>query len=452
MKRLIALLLALCLMLPAAVLAEETEPVPESQTEVPITAPQRTLVKGMNGPDVLGAQIRLSQYGYYTGPLDSSFGSVMLTAVKQFQRRNELAVDGKIGPKTLAVLNSDTAIGKADPDPERTLSIGKNGEDVKELQRALRETYYFAGKIDGIFGSEVLRAVKAFQASAGINADGKAGPRTLDALYNRTAKIFNGGIPVRDLTQGHRGWDVYVLQMKLSSMNYTLNYATPGYFDTVTTAAVKAYQKDNGLKIDGKAGATLRRYLWPTTVNNAEEEQHQYEGTPDDPYTERTLRLNMNGTDVANAQMRLKAAGYLFGKADGVFGKDTKEAVIRLQKDYNLKQDGIVGPQTWAVIKTLNVAGAEPTVVDNTNTAVGAYTTKLRRGSRGAQVKKLQQQLITLGYLEAGEDDGKFGPKTAWAVMLFQKDEGLTVDGIAGYQTFVALNEALGVQWDVPVG
>ena len=103
MKRLIALLLALCLMLPAAVLAEETEPVPESQTEVPITAPQRTLVKGMNGPDVLGAQIRLSQYGYYTGPLDSSFGSVMLTAVKQFQRRNELAVDGKIGPKTLAV-------------------------------------------------------------------------------------------------------------------------------------------------------------------------------------------------------------------------------------------------------------------------------------------------------------------------------------------------------------
>ncbi len=445
-KRLIALLLALCLMVPAFALAEEPE------TEVPITVPARTLIKGMKGPDVLAAQVRLTYYGYYTGPLDGSFGSVMLTAVKQFQRRNELAVDGKIGPKTLAVLDSDTAIAKTDPDPEQTLSIGQSGEAVKELQRALRETYYYTGKIDGVFGSEVLRAVKAFQNSAGLNADGKAGPRTLDALYNRSAKIFTGGIPVRDLAQGSRGWDVYVLQTKLSDMNYTLTYATPGYFDAVTSAAVKAYQKDNGLKIDGKVGSTLRRYLWPTTVNDKEEEQKQYEGTVDDPYTERTLRLNASGSDVANAQMRLKSAGYLFGKADGIFGKDTKEAVIRLQKDYNLKPDGIIGPQTWAVIKTLSVSSAEPTVVDGNNTAVGAYTSKLRRGSRGPQVKKLQQQLITLGYLAAGEDDGKFGPKTAWAVMLFQQAEGINVDGVAGYQTFVRLNEALGVQWDVPVG
>ncbi|MBR3742397.1 MAG: peptidoglycan-binding protein [Clostridia bacterium] len=454
MKRLIALLLALCLMLPAFALADDPEVIaaPTEETEAPITAPARTLVKGMSGNDVLYAQIRLAQYGYYTGPMDSSFGSAMLTAVKQFQRRNELTVDGKIGPKTLAVLNSDDAIGKTDPDPEQTLSIGQSGEAVKELQRALRDTYYYTGKIDGVFGAEVLKAVKAFQNSAGLNADGKAGPRTLDALYNRTARIFNGGIPVRDLAQGSRGWDVYVLQTKLYNMNYTLTYATPGYFDSVTAAAVKAYQKDNGLKVDGKLGSTLRRYLWPTAVNDKEEEQKQYEGTPDDPYTERTLKLNASGNDVANAQMRLKSAGYYFGSADGVFGKDTKDAVIRLQKDYNLKQDGIIGPQTWAVIKSLNVSNAEPTVVDNNKTAVGAYTYKLQRGSRGPQVTKLQQQLITLGYLAEGEDDGKFGPITAWALMLFQQDEGINVDGIAGYQTFVSLNEALGVQWDIPVG
>ena len=412
----------------------------------------RTLAKGMKGDDVLAAQTLLAFYGYYTGPLDGEFGSVMLTAVKQFQRRNELSVDGKIGPKTLAVLQSGTALGKTDPDPEQTLSIGKSGEAVKELQRALRDTYYYTGKIDGIFGAEVLTAVKAFQNSAGLNADGKAGPRTLDALYNRTAKIFNGGIPVRDLAQGSRGWDVYVLQTKLFNMNYTLTYATPGYFDAVTAAAVKAYQKDNGLKVDGKLGSTLRRYLWPTAVNDKEEEQKQYEGTVDDPYTERTIQLKSAGNDVANAQMRLKSAGYLYGDADGFFGKDTKDAVIRLQKDYNLKPDGIIGPQTWAVIKTLNVSNAEPTVVDDEKTAVGAYTRTLRRGSRGKQVTKLQQQLITLGYLPEGEDDGKYGPKTAWAVMQFQQDEGISVDGVAGYQTYSTLNEVLGVQWDVPAG
>ena len=435
-KRFLALILVLCLLIPMAAMAE----------------PTRTLTQGMKGDDVYAAQVRLAYYGYYTGTLDGSFGSAMLSAVKQFQRRNELVVDGKIGPKTLEVLNSDTAVGKTDPDAATTLSIGMSGENVKALQRALRETYYYSGTIDGIFGAEVLRAVKAFQASAGLNTDGKAGPRTLDALYNYTAKIFNGGIPVRDLSKGDRGWDVYVLQVKLAELNYTLTYAIPGYYDDTTVAAVKAFQKNNGLKEDGKAGATLRRYLWPTTVNNEEEEAKQYEGTIDDPYKERTLKMNMYGSDVANAQMRLKAAGYLFGNADGIFGADTKEAVIKLQKDYNLKPDGIIGPMTWSVIKVLNVSNAEQVVVDENKTAVSAYTTKLRRGSRGTQVKKLQQQLITLGYLPAGEDDGKFGPKTAWAVMQFQKDAGISVDGVAGSQTFVALNEALGIQWDIPVG
>ena len=446
MKRLLAVLLVIALMIPAAAMAEGVA----ATEEMPVTT--RTLQKGMKGEDVLAAQIRLQYYGYYTGPLDSSFGSVMLTAVKQFQRRNELTVDGKIGPKTLSVLNSSTAVAKTDPDSAVTLSIGMNGEAVKQLQRALRETYYYTGTIDGIFGSNVMRAVKAFQASAGLNADGKAGPRTLDALYNRTAKIFNGGIPVRDLSSGSRGYDVYVLQMKLASLNYTLTYATPGYYDSVTVAAVKAYQKDNKLDESGKFGSIMRRYLWPTTVNSQEEEAKQYEGTVDDPYTERTVSLGKYGTDIANAQMKLKAAGYLFGKADGIFGKDTKAAVLKLQKDYNLKEDGIIGPSTWAVINSLNVSGAEPTVVDENKTAVGAYSRKLYKGCSGAQVKKLQQQLITLGYLPAGEDDGKFGPKTAWAVMEFQRDEGISVDGVAGYQTYSRLNEQLGVQWDVPQG
>ena len=439
MKRFVALLLALCLLLPAAALAEEAE------------TPARTLTQGMKGEDVLAAQERLTFYKYYTGPLDGSFGSVMLTAVKQFQRRNELVVDGKIGPKTRALLNSDKALGKNDPDPDETLSIGKSGEGVKDLQRALRATYYYTGTIDGIFGSEVLKAVKAFQASAGLSTDGKAGPRTLDALYNRTAKIFTGGIPVRDLSQGSRGWDVKVLQDKLASLNYNLTYYSVGSFDSYTVAAVKAFQKANGLKETGKADATLRRYLWPTTVNDKEEEQNQQQGTPDDPYKERTLKLGNSGNDVANMQMRLKAAGYYFGNADGVFGKDTKEAIIRFQKAHNLKVDGIVGSQTWPLIKSIDVSGAEQTVVEDDKTAVGPYRSKLQRGSRGAQVTKLQRALIQLGYLAAGEDDGKFGPITAMAVMKFQMAEGLKVDGIAGYQTITTLNEIIG-GLEVPVG
>ena len=61
-------------------------------------------------------------------------------------------------------------------------------------------------------------------------------------------------------------------------------------------------------------------------------------------------------------------------------------------------------------------------------------------------VKKLQQQLILLGYLEDGDDDGVFGRKTRTAVRSFQKDMSLTADGIVGTKTYVKINEALGIQ------
>lgn len=448
-KRFMALLLVLAMMIPMLALAEDagaTTPDP-----IPTISTTRTLSFGMSGSDVLQAQQRLKMYGYYTNTLDGKFGNGVLSAVKAFQKANGLTVDGKIGGKTLSVLNTDNAVSKADLNAAATLQYGMSGEAVKELQRQLRSAYYYAGKIDGVFGADVLRAVKWFQASAGLTVDGKAGAKTKDALYNRTAKIFNGGIPVRSLSSGARGYDVYVLQKKLVSLNY-LSITPSGYYGADTVAAVKAFQTANGLTADGVAANIVRRYLWPSTVNNQEEQENQNQGTADDPYTDRSLRNGSYGKDVANAQMRLKAAGYLLGNADGIFGPITKKAVLALQKDYNLKQDGVIGPATWAVIKTLNVGNAEPDVVDPSKPAVGANTNKLQQGSSGAAVKKLQQQLIQLGYLGADEDDGKFGPRTRNALMKFQRVEGLTVDGIAGTKTFVRLNEVLGVQWDIPVG
>ena len=411
----------------------------------------RKLESGMKGEDVLAAQLLLRNLGYYTKATDGKFGPGMRSAVIQFQRRNGVSADGKIGPVTLAALLSDKAVAKGDEDAFETLMLGAAGEKVKELQRELRKVYYYAGEIDGEFDADMVRAVKWFQESAGLTVDGKVGRLTYNALFNRTAAIFNGGIPVRALSSGARGYDVYVLQQKLIALNY-LNIAPSGYYGSDTVAAVKAFQAANGLSADGKAGAIVRRYLWPSTVNDKEEQENQNQGTPDDPYTDRTLRNGAYGKDVANMQMRLKAAGYLLGNADGIFGPQTKAAVKALQADYGLKQDGVVGPQTWAIVKTLNVGNAEPDVVDPQKPAVGANVKRIEEGNTGANVKKLQQQLIQLGFLPAGADDGKFGPQTKRALERFQRANGLVVDGIAGTKTFVKLNEKLGIQWDIPVG
>lgn len=67
-----------------------------------------------------------------------------------------------------------------------------------------------------------------------------------------------------------------------------------------------------------------------------------------------------------------------------------------------------------------------------------AQAAVLRRGSNGAEVKKVQQKLKELGYYNAAVD-GIFGPQTEAAVRSFQKAKGLTVDGIVGPQTMKAL-------------
>ena len=61
-------------------------------------------------------------------------------------------------------------------------------------------------------------------------------------------------------------------------------------------------------------------------------------------------------------------------------------------------------------------------------------------GAVSDAVRDMQNRLITLGYLENGEADGKFGVKTSLALIAFQKANGLTADGIAGTKTFAKLN------------
>ena len=414
----------------------------------------RILKIGMSGDDVLAAQKRLHELYYYNAKMDGKFGTALAGAVRNFQSKNGLYADGKIGPKTLAKLNSSSAIDKYEGlEPASVLKVGDHGSKVKDLQRALRENYYYAGTIDGIFGPVVENAVKAFQASTGLKVDGKAGYKTQDALYNKTASIFNGGIPQRALSSGMRGYDVWVLQQKLASLGYLTKAFKTGYFDGATVTALANFQKANKITADGKMGSIVRRYLWPVSVTKEDEDANADKGTYDDPYVEPTIQQGSSGKLVANAQMRLKAAGFLLGNADGVFGPVTKKAVLKLQKTYGLEEDGIIGEVTWAVIKALSVENAEQYIYGDGKTSVGASTTKLYRGSRGNAVRKLQAELDYLGY-DLGEKgvDGKFGPDTAKALKEFQKAAGITQDGIAGTQTFAAINEKLGIQWDIPVG
>ncbi len=94
----------------------------------------------------------------------------------------------------------------------------------------------------------------------------------------------------------------------------------------------------------------------------------------------------------------------------------------------------------WAIPKGLN--GNVPTTDKPT----------LRRGSAGEYVTLLQTKLIQRGYdLQPYGADGKFGAKTETAVRAFQKDAGLSVDGVCGRNTWAALEEGKTTLYTVTV-
>lgn len=105
---------------------------------------------------------------------------------------------------------------------------------------------------------------------------------------------------------------------------------------------------------------------------------------------------------------------------DGIFGQKTQNAVRNFQQTNSLSVDGIVGQNTW---KTLLTLSPEPL---------------LKRGSRGSYTRYLQQ-LLESKMIPVSGIDGIFGSKTEKAVRRFQQNNGLTVDGIVGTNTWSSL-------------
>ena len=147
-----------------------------------------------------------------------------------------------------------------------------------------------------------------------------------------------------------------------------------------------------------------------------------------------TLKYGMEGESVKILQEALIEQGYLTGKADGVFGKQTEAAVCAFQQAKKLKVDGLAG------IKTQEALHIEINSKGN-NYFSGDYST-INESSDSNRIRLLQKALIQMRYLR-GDPDGSFGAMTKAAVISFQKTNNLSQDGIAGQKTLKAIEKAL---------
>ena len=136
------------------------------------------------------------------------------------------------------------------------------------------------------------------------------------------------------LKKGSTGEAVRQLQQALKDLGYDPG-DVDGQFESKTESAVKAFQRDGHLTVDGIVGEV-------TWLNIDEADT----STP-------TLRAGSTGNPVRRVQKRLMLAGYDTGGVDGIFGAKTESAVKRFQRDQGLAEDGIVGPRTWERIDAL---------------------------------------------------------------------------------------------------
>lgn len=161
---------------------------PSSASRGTVATSLPTLRPGAKGPSVLSLQNFLRDKGFRV-EADGDYGPGTLAAVKEFQKSRGLAANGVVGPRTWSALRAAApASPKPSPSsrPLPTLRSGASGTSVEKLQTLLNSKGHRLA-VDGSFGSKTLAAVKAFQKSRGLAADGVVDPKTWQALHRADA-------------------------------------------------------------------------------------------------------------------------------------------------------------------------------------------------------------------------------------------------------------------------
>jgi len=250
---------------------------------------------------------------------------------------------------------------------------GDQGETVKEIQHRLSELGFYSGPITGIFGDQTRYAVDKAQDAAGLRPDGIVGSETLRAL-----DIFEGQLDdYPELKIYSHSPEVFYLQRLLKDLGY-LQVNPTGLFRSLTREAVRQFQADKGLEVDGVVGKSTWRALEeksgikrgtpeervpevedpdeirekevsePEEIIREEETEEKPAPTPRRP----VLRKGDSGEEVRELQSLLQSRGFYHSSIDGQFGYQTHLAVKQLQNLAGLEVDGIVGSQTWRELLT----------------------------------------------------------------------------------------------------
>ena len=173
-------------------------------------------------------------------------------------------------------------------------------------------------------------------------------------------------------------------------------------------------------------------------------------------YPGEPLRIGSSGGDVRTLQVRLNRISTDYPAIpkiypiDGVFATETFEAVRTFQRIFGLAEDGIVGPATWYRIAFLYNAVKKLGELNSEGIALQEleqqYPGVLQFGATGNTVRVVQYYLALISafyeVIPAVSINGIFDENTRAAVTAFQKQAGITADGIVGENTWNKILDA----------
>ncbi len=342
----------------------------------PIENPDMQL--GNKGEAVADLQRMLTTLGFYKDVIDGTYGKTTVNAVRAYQKAHSIKETGKMNSFTWLSINAASGKNTTQTLPENENQLteanvivmrrGTRGLAVTRLQERLVALGYYNKVPNGIYEAQDMEAVRTFQRNNGLTSSGIADLITQQTLYSAEAVPGSQTPPenwqslatptpapatpapiYETLKIGSAGESVRALQSRLITLKY-LSGSADGQYGTQTAQAVTAFQKSNGLKDDGVAGAQTLTALYGSAAKA--NTPAPLPSVPQDGNLTRILGIGDRGNDVADAQRRLIVLRYLDGSADGVYGPKTALAVQAFQQRNSLKADGFIGSLTWAKLNS----------------------------------------------------------------------------------------------------
>lgn len=260
----------------------------------------------------------------------------------------------------------------------------------------------------------------------------------------RDVQAMAGRISSGDrLSLSDTGRAVEALQRHLKAVG-VLAGPVSGTFDDATRQAVLAFQKAKGIQQSGIVGPKTLRAL------------RKHNLFVKDGF-ETSARLGQRGSDVLSAERKLAKLGFRTGKVDGIFDRDTLEAVRRYRKaDHEVPDEGNASGKVF--YRELRRASkryehapwrrreighlGRHRRLDELTERLAGKGGGLGLSDKGRAVLNVERHLEAAGY-ELGKPNASFGSRTEAAVRAFQRASKLPETGRVDAKTWAKLRAAL---------